>query len=326
MNNESKQEFFRSALIPTATLVNVLLSVLDIIPQSQSPESLRARVDMALNFVAQVVLDAPADTDLSSTKAAVLELRAVLTKALKSLNPKNGHYAIFELIQVPAQLEDKVNQIYTRLGVSAQGAAASLRSHKPRSPLLERYDSWRILTKMAPEKVFSEMNLSFLEEVVAALTSPTERQKAQKLWSELFAVTPEKSGSGSMLAGGPVPTNIGIVQLPSGYLEVTAVISPKNLVTPTDDGWVNIPNELAKKLETRRKVLKCSFKRLPEAVAECEQWLASVRAEANSLQAEYNAAMQAQKSSQLMQKLKSQFSDDEIAELQQEFQQRGFRG
>jgi hypothetical protein len=324
MNNESKQEFFRDALIPTATLVNVLLSVLDIIPQSQSPESLRARVDLALNFVAKVVLDAPADADLSATKTAVLELRSVLTKALKSLNPKTGHYAIFELIQLPAQLEDKLNQIYARLGVSAQGAAASLRSNPSRNPFLERFDSWRILTKMAPEKVFSELNLSFLEEIVAALTSPAERQKAQKLWSELFAATPKNKGS--LLDGGPVPTNIGVVQLHSGYLEVTAIIGPKNLVTPTEDGWVNIPNELAQKLETRRKVLKCSYARLPDAVAECEQWLASVRAEASSLQAEYNAAVQAQKSTQLMDKLKSQFSDDEIATLKQQFQQQGFRG
>lgn len=333
MSNDIKRDFFRDALIPTATLVNVLLTAIDIIPQSQSPEGLRARIDVALNYVANVVLAAPSSTDLSATKAAVLDLRTTLTKALNVLNPKAGRHGIFELIQLPVQIEDKLNQIYVRLGATANTAAAALRGYKPLNPLLERFDSWRILTKMAPEKVFSELNLAFLGEIAAALTSPAERQKAQKLWDELFATantipTGSANASRSLLAGGSIPegNHIGVVQLPSGYLEVTAVIDPKRLVTPTENGWVDIPRELAKKLETRRKVLQCSFKRLTEAVGECEQWLAGVRAEANSLQAEYNAFVQSQKSSQLMEKLKAQFSDEEIAALQQQFQQQGFRG
>ena len=327
----SKEVFFREVLVPTTTLAEVLLKVIPAPSQAlllRSGKSLDSLMLSPLSRVAHYVLNAHERTDLRVLQNAVLEIRQYLGNFLKALSgdPEiTGNLGRFFPIQpMDAQLTVFAKKIHSLL-IEAPSTDAAATDQYPNGPSREALgESMELLRLFAqnlePETVFKKLNLPQYLEAAKSLSTESGYREAHQLWLDCF---PAARKENTTFGGAPMPANVAVVMLPSGFLEVTAILDPKRSLKWADTSLTSLPESLTKKLAVRRKVLHCSYRLLAETVDACEAWLKTQHADIPGLQAEYDACVELKATDRLMDKLKSQFSAEEIAMLERQMRRQG---
>jgi hypothetical protein len=319
----SKENFFRDVLVPTGTIaeaINVLIC------RTVKPsQDINAVLWSPLNLVSHYVLNTPDDTDLTALREAVLNHRRRLMGVLGQF----AYPVMFPQQLLTRELEGTAHTLFSLIGVLCTQPglwAKNLQRQTVPAELRENVDFWRTFSRNIERgEILTKLNLPSMAALVSPLGTEAEREQAQALWKKCFAPSEVTSrGTGADTFPGPaLPQNIAVVLLPSGFLEVTAIIDPKRALTTSAEGLANLPARLAHKLEVQRRVVHCAYTRLTEAVAACQAWLESHRAQTASLQAEYDHLIELRESAKVLDRLKEQFSDEEIAVIRRHMTRQG---
>jgi hypothetical protein len=322
----SKENFFREVLVPTGTIAEALTVILSkAFHPSKELEHIKVILWTPLNFVSHYVLNTPDDTDLTELRQAVLNHRKHLLDALEQL----PYPLLFPQQLLSRSMSGTAKALYSLLGVLSTPAdhwLANLQRQSVPSELRENADLWRTFSQnLERGDILTKLRLPEMASLVSPLGTEAGREQAQALWNRCFpssTVTAKTTGA-DKFPGPALPQNIAVVLLPSGFLEVTAIIDPKRSLTISGEGLANLPARLAHKLEVQRKVVHCAYTRLAEAVAECQAWLATHRAQTANLQAEYDHLVELRESAKVLDRLKEQFSDEEIAVIRRHMGRQG---
>jgi hypothetical protein len=317
----SKEHFFREVLVPTGSIAEAV-SVL-ITRVCKPTEDVDAVLWSPLNLVSHYVLNTPDDTDLTALREAVLNHSRRLLGVL-------AHFAypvMFPLELLTRELSGTAKALYLLIDAfcaQPDGWTKSLQRQSVPAELRENVNLWRTFSRNIERgDILTKLQLPQMAALVSPLGTEAGREQAQALWDRCFLRTAPAAktagASGSDTFPGPaLSQHIGVVLLPSGFLEVTAIFDPKRSLSTSAENLANLPEKLTHRLKVQRKVVHCAYTRLTEAVAECEAWLESNRAQTTNLQAEYDHFVESRESATVMDKLKAQFSDEEIAVIRRQ--------
>lgn len=323
----SREDFFRDILVPTGTIAEVLSHLLtESFCPSDELEKLRSGLWVPLDMVALHVPCTPDTAHFPRLRKAVLRYRDQLVEALRE----------FPWRTLPLQLRSQAiykpaQALYLLMGAARPDTDWTANIAQPTFlkkslPVELQIDetAWRTFSRhLEGGKILHELGLSTFTRLAAKLSTVAGQEKAQTLWDKCFPPanpTPEATvATGATAFPGPaIPQNVAVVQLPSGFFEVTAVIDPKRSLTTSAEGLANMPASLASQLGVQRKVVHCAYTRLADAVLECNSWLDTHRSQTADLQAQYDQFIEGQEAATVMDKFTAQFSPEEIAVIRRQ--------
>jgi hypothetical protein len=317
-NMTEKERFLRDVLIPTGALTEVLTRVMPLEDAGIEAEDVDVLIWQPLNLTALYVLTSRELPFPSPLSQAVRKLARLFASVLEGLRDGDPHYYGVTIGVFPEELTRLSLEIYSQLGVTPRTLGEWLNAHRGgKAPYALRcnLNCWRVFSRnFAPGEAMKGFKLPEFADLADGLFKEAEHRMAIEIWEQCF----DKPFQTLRKEALPMPPNIGVVLLDTGFFEVTAILDPKRMLDWSGAGLAELPDNLAKKMAVQRKVMRCSYATLVGAVQECEQWLNGIRENTPALQAEYNAYVESQSSRALMDKLKEQFSDDEIAVLRRQ--------
>jgi hypothetical protein len=318
----SKEAFFREALVPTGTVTEVLVGLLTSRrSRNRENEAIGVAVWEPLNYAAHYVLSTNADVNLAPLIAAILQYRACIIGMLrdmtvpKSLTARNR--VRYDSVSIPKSLKAPTEQIFSAIGLDkdtnrAKWVEAHHNALVPKE--LTFISKWRTFSRnLEPEKALMDTNLPQYAEAAKKLRSHGGQQKAEKLWQACFGGP--ASGVMGRTTQAAIPDYVEVEVLKSRFMAVSVVFYPQAHIKVASDIAPKLPKDLIERLAKQQKALECSYTALPGAVQECVNWLEEQKRMLPELQAGYDEAVADLKANDIVDKLKSQFTPDEIAVL-----------
>lgn len=321
LNITSKESFFLDVLVPTGVVAELFMNRMASKSVKRDGDAIGMMVWQPLNLVSHYVLSAKATSQtLLPLRRAVIHFRTILVNILSDKQPATASKSrrrILNSVDVLEQLGDSILCIRSLLGLE-EGKTTEIwvQSHaNPQVPsALSNLSKWRTFARhIDPGKMVTDLGLRELYKEAEQLSNKDGKDAARKLWQECF--TGPASGVENRSAEGAVPEGIDIEVLPSRFIQVTARFEPGTHLGIKGD-VSHLPKELINQLLVQRIRKECGYAELVSTIEEVVMWQKDQLKTLPQLKAALEAALEQIKAQDLLKKLNSSFSPDEIALLQ----------
>jgi hypothetical protein len=320
LNIISKESFFLDVLVPTGVVAELFLQKMASKTLKRDADTIGTLVWDPLNLVSHYVLSNQVTSQtLLPLRRAVTHFRTILVNLLTGKQPsttrKFGRY--LNSVDIQAQLGESINCIKSLIGLDGNvKKEAWVQAHaNPQVPTaLANLSKWRTFARhLDPGKMMNDLGVRELYKEAEQLSNKDGKDAARKLWQECFAGP--ASGVENRSAQGTVPDGIEVEVLPSRFLKVTARFEPGTHLGIKGD-VSHLPKDLITQLLVQHMHKECGYTELVSTIEEGVVWQADQMKTLPKLKVAYEAALEQIKSEDLVKKLKSSFSPEEIALLQ----------
>lgn len=320
LNISSKESFFLDVLVPTGVVAELFMNKMAAKSLKRDGDAIGMLVWEPLNLVSHYVLSAQATSQtLLPLRRAVIHFRTILVNILSGKQPATAQKSrrrFLNSVDVQEQLGDSILCIRSLLGLVGTTNELWVKAHaNPQVPsALSNLSKWRTFARhIDPGKMVTDLGLRELYKEAEHLSNKDGKDAARKLWQECF--TGPASGVQNRSAEGAVPEGIDIEVLPSRFIQVTARFEPGTHLGIKGD-VSHLPKELINQLLVQRIRKECGYAELVSTIEEVVMWQKDQLKTLPQLKAAHEAALEQIKTQDLLKKLNSSFSPDEIALLQ----------
>jgi hypothetical protein len=328
----SKEVFFRDVMLPAGFTAEVLLHQL-VTQHGYSPEAhlLGDAIWDPLNHTSHYVLGKQTGLDLTSVGTAVVKFRETLVHILRRLpnpsRPDGKTFRIFRPEQIREMLKDVTLAINTAIGYGELPRDKWLALHASEAvPFLMRNSpgKWRTFArnlagKEAVEGVFLQPHI---KASASALGCRAGAELARSLWLACFShlTEPVTADVEVPAPGGAIPPGVNVEILPSRFFKVSAVFDPRRHLPadPMGEEASVFPKSIADAVAPRNIEFECSYETLAATINKVVNSLLDCERELPELVTKVQSFYDTRTQEALMARLKSNFSNAEIALLKKQ--------
>jgi hypothetical protein len=331
----SKEVFFRDLMLPTGFTAEVLLHQL-VTQHGYGTEAhlLGDALWEPLNHTSHYVLGNRTGLDLTSIATAVDKFRLTLVHILRRLpnpsHPDGKTFRVFRPEQIREMLKNVTEALNTAIGYGELSRDKWLALHTSEVvPFLMRNapGKWRtfarnLVDKEAVEGLFHQPHI---KASVNAVGCRAGTELARSLWVDCFSNLTEPTADNLETVvvptpSGAIPPGVNVEILPTRFFKVSTLFDPRRHLPadPMGEEASTLPQPLAEAAAPKNIEFECSYETLSATITKVVNALLDWERELPELVTKVQGFYDTRTQEALMARLKSSFSEAEIAVLKKQ--------